>query len=198
MSNTRRSFLQAGTAVAAGLTGAVSAVGSQAPGPANFQVPQVKFGKAEISRIIVGCDMFYGTSRFNSTYDTVMREWYTPAKVLEVFQRAATNGINAFQALASSRCVADCERFKAEGGTLHYVVQASSDPVRIVKSLNPLGIYHAGKFTGRAFQAVVEGAFRLAFEGIKPADCLFVGMSPRTKGEVKENAEVVRRILKPA
>jgi hypothetical protein len=44
----------------------------------------------------------------------------------------------------------------------------------------------------------VEAAFRLAFESIKPADCLFVGMFPRVKDEVKENAEIVSRILKSA
>jgi hypothetical protein len=44
----------------------------------------------------------------------------------------------------------------------------------------------------------VEPAFRLAFESIKPTDCIFVGMFPRTKDEVKENAEIVSRILKSA
>jgi hypothetical protein len=33
-----------------------------------------------------------------------------------------------------------------------------------------------------------EQAFKLAFESIKPSDCIFVGMFPRFKDEVKENA----------
>jgi hypothetical protein len=41
----------------------------------------------------------------------------------------------------------------------------------------------------------VEQAFRTAFESIKPIDGVFVGMFPRVKDEVRENAEIVHRIL---
>ena len=40
----------------------------------------------------------------------------------------------------------------------------------------------------------VEKAFRFAFENIKPQDCVIVGMYPRFKDEVKENAGLVRLI----
>ncbi len=296
MADTRRRFLHS-VAAAAGIAAAASGQG-QAPGA--VQVPKVKFGKAEISRIVVGANQFYGYSHFNRTYDTVMKEWYTPEKVCEVLRHAAEYGINAFQALGMARCYSDCARFEAGGGKMHYVVQASSDPVEIVKTLKPLGIYHAGEATDRLFQTgrsdevreyckrvrqtgvmvgvgshnpdflakveeegwdvdfyagcvynrtrtadewksvlgkeVVEGmsdtylrsdpprmysvlkktakpcfafkvlaagrvtnvqqAFRTAFNSIKPTDCLFVGMFPRIKDEVKENAEIVAGILK--
>jgi len=48
-----------------------------------------------------------------------------------------------------------------------------------------------------SFRAV-EQAFRVAFESIKPADCVIVGMFPRFKDEVAENAGHVRRILAAA
>jgi hypothetical protein len=41
----------------------------------------------------------------------------------------------------------------------------------------------------------VDQAFRTAFESIKPTDAIYVGMFPRAKDEVKENAERVHRIL---
>jgi hypothetical protein len=41
----------------------------------------------------------------------------------------------------------------------------------------------------------LEQAFRFAFENIKPTDAVIVGMYPRFKDEVKENADMVRRIL---
>jgi len=43
--------------------------------------------------------------------------------------------------------------------------------------------------------AHVERAFGFAFANIKPTDAVIVGMYPRFKDEVRENAEVVRRIL---
>jgi hypothetical protein len=41
----------------------------------------------------------------------------------------------------------------------------------------------------------VEQAFRTAYESIKPTDGVFVGLFPRTKDEVRENAERVHRLL---
>jgi hypothetical protein len=48
---------------------------------------------------------------------------------------------------------------------------------------------------GRIAANGVERAFRTAFESIKPTDGVFVGMFPRVRDEVREDAEVVHRIL---
>ncbi len=40
-----------------------------------------------------------------------------------------------------------------------------------------------------------EKAFRFAFENIKAQDAVIVGMYPRFKDEVRENADMVRRVL---
>jgi hypothetical protein len=44
--------------------------------------------------------------------------------------------------------------------------------------------------------AELNAAFRAAFAGIKPQDCVIVGHYPRFKNEIQENAERVRSILK--
>ena len=41
----------------------------------------------------------------------------------------------------------------------------------------------------------VEQAFRTAYESIKPIDGVYVGVFPRVKDEVRQNAEIVHRIL---
>jgi len=48
---------------------------------------------------------------------------------------------------------------------------------------------------GRIPDSGVEQAFRTAFESIKPTDGVYVGMFPRVKDEVRENSEIVHRIL---
>ncbi|MGZ7103608.1 MAG: hypothetical protein ACXVJ1_16340 [Candidatus Angelobacter sp.] len=48
---------------------------------------------------------------------------------------------------------------------------------------------------GRIADGGIEQAFRTAFSSIKPNDGIFVGMFPRAKDEVRENAEIVHRIL---
>jgi hypothetical protein len=50
---------------------------------------------------------------------------------------------------------------------------------------------------GRIPDRGIEQAFRTAFESIKPIDGVFVGMWPYRKDEIRENAEIVSRILKP-
>ena len=48
---------------------------------------------------------------------------------------------------------------------------------------------------GRIADNGIEQAFRTAFSSIKPNDGVLVGMFPRAKDEVRENAEIVQRIL---
>jgi hypothetical protein len=51
---------------------------------------------------------------------------------------------------------------------------------------------------GRIDDPAVEEAFRTAYASIKPIDGVYVGMFPKRKDEVKENAEIVHRILTTA
>lgn len=323
MEHTRRHFFQSSGAIAAAVSAAASSLAAQQrtrqqdPGlfkppepiapmtPASaLQVPKVKFGNVEISRVIVGCNPFYGWSHFNSTLDTVMREWYTQDRVCEVLRRCNHFGINAFNYLHIGRALADIECFRAEGGQMHLIVQGMGNPQPVIQALKPLAIYHHGEATDRAFQAgkmdsvheyckklrqtgvlvgvgshkpealaqieeegwdvdfyagcvynrtrtadelrkllnghlplvptdvyldtdpprmyavlkqtkkpcfafkilaagrinqpdALEQAYKKAFESIKPGDGIFVGMFPRIKDEVRDNAELVHRVLAP-
>jgi hypothetical protein len=146
MTNSRRSFLRS----TAGLAACAAA---RAQAPDHTQVPKVKFGKVEISRIVLGGNPLYGVSHFNQTYDRVMREWCTSSKVVEIMHQCKAYGINAFQWVTQSRCQADYERFVSEGGEMHLIVQAASAPEPIVAAVKPLAFYHAGELTDNAYRA---------------------------------------------
>ena len=321
MSNTRRGFLQSSAALAAGLTGVASAEAQpaqnmppgapQAPAPAagparpasQFQVPKMKFGNVEISRMVLGVNPFYGFAHYNNTLGTVMKEWYTADRVCEVMHQCNRFGINAFNYVHLDRGPQDWARFQAEGGKMHLVIQVTAgvDSAMLVKTLKPLALQRQGEVVDKAFQTgemdtvkewckrardlgvlvgvgthkpeiidLVESegwdvdfysgcvynrtrttdewkkalngeimemtsdiymqsdparmykairqtkkpcfafkilaagriadrgvtqAFRTAFESIKPTDGIYVGMFPRVKDEVRENAEIVHRIL---
>jgi hypothetical protein len=329
MLNSRRDFLKSGAAAVACVSGAAAAVEAHGvgapvkPGPgenpaqgpppppplgappvpaSRMQVPKVRFGNAEIGRILIGCNMFYGWSHHNNILSTIMKEWYTQDKVCEVLHQCNRYGINAYNYLHTGRAAADLQRFRAEGGQMHLVVQGTANPELVVKDVQPLAVYHHGQITDTAFQegrkndvreyckklrqlGVLVGvgshnpevlmtveeegwdvdfyagcvynrvrtpdefrkllngelplspreiylesdpprmykfmrqtrkpcfafkvlaagrlerpeeldqAFRLAFTSIKPTDCIFVGMFPRVKDEVRDNAERVHRIL---
>jgi hypothetical protein len=325
MSNSRRNFLHSGAVLAAGLTGATSALEAQAGRPqanlppgapqapvrqsgpltpaSEIQVPKMKFGGAEISRMVLGVNPFYGFAHYNNNLGTVMKEWYTQDKVCDVMHQATRFGINAFNYIHLDRGPQDWARFVAEGGKMHLIpqVNAGVDAEMLVKTLKPLGLQRQGEVVDTAYQngdmasvkewckkvrdlgvlvgvgthipeviaqveeenwdvdfyagcvynrrrtvdqwkkalngemmempgdiymqsdpprmykvirqtrkpcfafkilaagripeRGIEQAFRTAFENIKPIDGVYVGMFPRVKDEVRENAETVHRIL---
>ncbi len=51
---------------------------------------------------------------------------------------------------------------------------------------------------GRIGPEGIERAFRTAFESIKPSDCVYVGMFPKFRDEVRIDAEIVCRVLSRA
>jgi hypothetical protein len=315
MSKTRRTFLQSGAALAAGLTAAASAVHAQATGqgrtresaplqPASeIQVPKMKFFHAEISRMVLGVNPFYGYAHYNNNFSNSMREWYTADRVCAVMHQCTRFGINAFNYVPLDRGPQDWARFQSEGGQMHLIIQATAgvDAEMLVKSLKPLALQRQGEVVDTAWQkgemesvkewckkvrdlgvlvgvgthipeviakieeenwdvdfysgcvynrrrtaeewkqvlngeimemasdiymqsdparmykAIrqtkkpcfafkilaagrisdrgIEQAFRTAFESIKPTDGVYVGMFPKFKDEVRENAEIVHRIL---
>jgi hypothetical protein len=315
MSKSRRQFLQSGAALAVGLAGAPRMLHAQSqpshsapqsastPAAAAVQVPRIKFGNADISRLVLGVNPFYGFAHYNNNFGHSMAEWYTQDKVCEVLHCASSYGINAFNYVNIGRAPQDLERFQSEGGHMHLIIQviASDDPAALVKNFKPLALQRRGEEIDHAFRngtmaaerdwckrardlgvlvgvgthkpeviAMVEeqgwdvdfysgcvynrtrsedewkrtlnghlmemsgdtymqgdparmysvmrqtsktcfafkilaagriegdevaAAFRTAFQSIKPSDGIYVGVYPRYKDEIKENAELVCRIL---
>jgi len=305
MSNTRRRFLQS-AACAAGFTAARSSAdqtGVEVKPASEIQVPKMKFFQAEISRVVLGVNPFYGFAHYNSNLASSMREWYTPDRVCAVMHQATRFGINAFNYVHLDRGPQDWARFQAEGGRMHLIIQVtgSVDSEMLVKTLKPLALQRQGEVVDTAFQQGkmetvkewckkardlgvlvgvgthipeviakveeenwdvdfysgcvynrrrtleeqskllngegiempgelylksdparmyrvmrqtkkpcfafkiraagripdrgIETAFRTAFESIKPTDGVYVGVFPKFKDEVREDSEIVHRIL---
>jgi len=319
MSNTRREFLQTSAALAVGLMGGAAtelrgepALAAQTPATtgsgsvAQVQVPRMKFGSVEISRLVLGSNQFHGFAHYNTNFGKAMTDWYTPDKICEVLHRANSYGINAFNYLNWAGAPEYLARFQAEGGKMHLIAQvtAHDDAASMVKNLKPLALQRQGEVVdvefrngtmdtvkewckqvrdmgvlvgvgthkpevieyveekgwdvdfysgcvynrtrteaewkqlfhgemlemphdiylrsdpermykvmrqttkpcfafkilaaGRIDDPAVEEAFRTAYASIKPIDGVYVGMFPKRKDEVKENAEIVHRILTTA
>jgi hypothetical protein len=162
MSDTRRNFFHSAAAIAAGLGGAAS-LAAQAPPrqpatppkPASeIQVPKMKFGNTGISRLICGCNTFYGFSHFNQTLNGVMSEYFTAERVCDVLHQCNRFGINCFNYYPGGRGLPDFQRFLAEGGKMELILQGNmDDAAEIVRTLKPLAIYRHGENTDRAYQS---------------------------------------------
>jgi len=304
--SSRRDFLKSSAGLAAALA-AGPLEGAQETVTASL--PTVRFGNYEISRLVVGCNQFYGYSHFDGLLDQVMREWNTPERVCQTLLNCERNGLNTYQYahVEGGRSPSDLEAYRAAGGKMQLVgVHLGKSPVEdIVSRIKPMAMYHHGeavdilfrdgkmdqvkeyakrlrqtgvlvgvgthkpevveyveerewdvdfyllcaynrtrapeelkKLLGivpvparevylesdppRAYAVArqtpktcflfkilaagrltdsthtIDEAFKTAFESIKPKDCVVVGMYPRYKDEVKENADRVRRILSAA
>jgi hypothetical protein len=80
-------------------------------------------------------------------------------------------------------------------------VYMQSDPARMYKVMRqtPKTCF-AFKIlaAGRIGESGVAQAFRTAYTSIKPNDGVYIGVFPRDKDEIKENAEIVHGILTAA
>jgi hypothetical protein len=202
MSNTRRQFLQSSAALAVGLVGSekfavAEATGALAPSvttPApppegHCQVPKMKFGKVEVSRLVLGVNPLYGFVHYNNNFSSAVREWYTPERVVEVLHRAASFGINAFNFVNVPRSGDDWLRFVSEGGAMHLIMQipAHDDPAKIAELYKPLAMQRRGEEIDAAFQ---HGAMASEREWCKKARDLGVMVGVGThKPEVIEMCE---------
>lgn len=152
MKTDRRRFLQTAGAVAAMAPSASSAA-------AQPLLPTVKFGKTDITRMIIGSNPFYGYSHFNRVLDQHMREWYTQDRKLEVLRACERNGINTWQVHYNDQPWEDFKRYRAEGGKMNLILLADFDLMKNLKllpevaKLGPLGIAHHGGWTDNRFRS---------------------------------------------
>jgi hypothetical protein len=174
MPNTRREFLQSSAALAVGLMGgAANTLAAQTPAPkapagaqaapaqggapsgseTPVQIPKMKFGSAEISRLVLGVNPLYGFAHYNDNFSRTMTDWYTPDQVCKVLHRANSFGINAFNYVNVDRAAQDLARFQAEGGKMHLIIQvtARDDAATLVRDLKPLALQRRGAEIDIAF-----------------------------------------------
>ena len=101
--STRREFLKSSSGMATGL--AVGPLARAEAAPA-VSLPQVRFGDAEISRLIIGQNPFFGGAHFNHILSELMSDWYTPERQCQVLLQCQQNGINAYQCSNNRDCPA--------------------------------------------------------------------------------------------
>ena len=125
----RRDFLETTAAVAAGaaLAARAASAASAAPPASSSEIPSVALGPHRVTRLIVGANPIYGHSHFNNQYSTVMTEFHTPERVMELLQHCQRSGINTWQNSFSERTISDVERFRSEGGRLQWLLLGKPD-----------------------------------------------------------------------
>lgn len=153
----RRDFLHQAAGLAAGL-GAAAAPAAAAESPAEPLLPTIKLGKHSITRLIIGGNPIYGYSHFNKLLSKHQTDWHTPERVLELLKRCEKAGLNCWQNSYAPRTLSDLEKYRAAGGTMHWLLLGKGDwdehPEHIddAARYKPIGIAPHGSLGDRLFR----------------------------------------------
>src|SRR6478672_7072375 len=142
---TRRAFLRRATTLTAAVgTAAVAPGGDDAK--ADSLLPTIKLGPHAVTRLVIGGNPVYGYSHFNRHLSRHMTDWHTPERVAELLKRCERAGINTWQNSYAERTLQDLDRYRAAGGTMHWLCLGKPDwdkfPQRVdeVARRKPIGI----------------------------------------------------------
>jgi hypothetical protein len=138
----------------------VSALGaaSQAAGSsktADPLLPTIRLGPHAVTRLIIGGNPIYGYSHFNKLFSQHMTAWHTPERVMDLLRRCEQAGLNTFQNSYDVRTLSDVDRYRSEGGTMHWLCLGKPDwdqnPEKIADAARhkPIGISPHGALNDR-------------------------------------------------
>ena len=183
--DTRRRFLQS----TASLSGALALQGRAGAQDVSMpRLPVVKFGKAEITRLIIGSNPFYGYSHFNRILDAHMREFYTQDRKMQVLKSAERNGIGTWQLHYNDQPLADYLRYRELGGQMNIVLLADFELMKnpkilpqVVAKMQPLGIGHHGNRTDERFRNGEKGKVKEFCKMVRDTGVM-VGVSAHNPG----------------
>jgi hypothetical protein len=180
-SSTRRDFLQT-AGLAACLGGLATTAEAADTGKAAPRLPTVKLGRHAVTRLIVGGNPVYGHSHFNKLLSQHMTAWHTPERVVALLKRCEQAGLNCWQNSYADRTLKDLARYRAGGGTMHWLCLGKPDwdkhPERIADAAKrkPIGIAPHGALAERLHRAGKLGVLSDLLKRIRDQKVL-VGLS---------------------
>jgi hypothetical protein len=184
--SSRRNFLKSSAGLAATLAVRPLAGGQARPAAS---LPNVRFGDVEISRMVMGCNQFYGYSHFNGLLDKLMVDWNTSDRICQTLLQCQQNGINAYQYAHRENPLKDLELFRSKGGNMHLIATDPTlgPPEEVVRRTKAMALYLHGERTDVLFR---EGKMDQAQEYTKKVRQAGVRVGIGThKPEVVEYAE---------
>jgi hypothetical protein len=119
--------MQEAAGLAAGITAVQAATGAETPGQDDPLLPTVRLGRHEVTRLIIGGNPIYGYSHFNRLLSRHQTDWHTPERVVALLKRCEQAGLNCWQNSYASRTLQDLERYRAAGGTMHWLCLGKPD-----------------------------------------------------------------------
>jgi len=111
-----------------------------------------------ISRLIIGGNIFSGNSHISGKMDNEMADYYTTENIKKALFKCEENGINAMQLRGDKHIFRLIREYRNEGGKLHWISQNASEMlsyegnINQIMDLKPVAIYHHGTMTDALFK----------------------------------------------
>ena len=105
-------------------------------------LPTMKIGDLDITRLVVGSNPFTGKSHLNQALNADMKAYFSDERVFQLLRRCEEAGINAVQSRGSMPVMGLIERYRFEGGKLHYLCQTGKNVVTFQEELDNMVKYH--------------------------------------------------------
>jgi hypothetical protein len=156
-------------------------------------LPTIKLGPHTVTRLIIGGNPIYGYSHFNRLLSKHQTDWHTPERVMELLKRCEQAGLNCWQNSYAEWTLQDLDRYRAAGGTMHWLLLGKGDwdqhPERVNDAARrkPIGIAPHGSLGDRLYREKKFGVLTDLLKRIRDQGVL-VGLSAHNPALV-ETAE---------
>jgi hypothetical protein len=146
------------------------------------RLPTIALGPHRVTRLIVGGNPIYGHSHHNRLSSQHLTDWHTPERVIDLLRRCEQCGINTWQNSYAERTLSDLDRYRASGGTMHWLCLGKPDwdrhPERIEAAARrrPIGIAPHGALNERLHREKKYGVLTDLLKRIRDQGVL-VGLS---------------------
>jgi len=157
-------------------------------------LPTIDLGKHKVTRLILGGNPIYGFSHFNRLLSQYQTAWHTPERVLDLLRHAEKSGINAWQNSYAERTLADLDRYRAQGGKMHWLCLGKPDwdqqPHLVAETAkrHPIGIAPHGALGERLHRQNKLGLLTDLLKRIRDAGVL-VGLSAHNPALIELSEE---------
>ena len=112
-----------------------------------------------ISRLIIGGNIFSGISHISAEADNEMEDFYTTENIKKALFHAEECGINTMALRGDKHIFRIIREYRNEGGKLHWLAQTASEMLSFggniyqIMKLKPAAVYHHGTVTDDLFKA---------------------------------------------
>jgi len=166
VSLSRRAFIGTAAGLAAG-----AAAGSLIRAAQFSDLPTIKLGPYQVTRLVTGGNPLYGFSHFNRLLDDLMRQYFTDERVVQFMLECEKAGINTWQSSLTASAERQYSLIRDAGCKLNWIFLAGPWDIdrsarsqeafdaamakcpAISRQTKPVAVAHHGVYTDRLWRA---------------------------------------------